>query len=68
MTPALICDIDGTLADLTHGLHHITGSNRAWDDFFAVAGDDGLYPAIRDLLLDLSHKYTILLVSGRPDK
>jgi len=48
MKPTIIFDVDGTLADLTHRLHHILepdGSERPkdkknWPAFFAAAKDD----------------------------
>ena len=36
----IICDIDGTLADLHHRLHHIKNGNKNWDAFFAEVKDD----------------------------
>ena len=32
---AVICDIDGTLADVQHRLHHLEGDPKDWDGFFA---------------------------------
>ena len=34
---AFIFDIDGTLADASHRLHHIQNGNKDWDAFFARA-------------------------------
>lgn len=31
MGRAIICDIDGTLSDPTHRLHHVTGGKKNWD-------------------------------------
>lgn len=36
----IIFDIDGTLADCTHRLHHIEQSPKDWDAFFAECGND----------------------------
>jgi len=33
-----IFDIDGTLADVSHRLHYITGETKDWDAFFAACG------------------------------
>lgn len=33
-------DIDGTLADLSHRLHHIQKQPKDWDAFFAAVADD----------------------------
>lgn len=35
-----IFDLDGTLADITHRLHYITGVEKDWDAFFAACEDD----------------------------
>jgi hypothetical protein len=31
----VIVDIDGTLADLSHRLHHVRNGGHNWDEFFA---------------------------------
>ncbi|MBB4660019.1 HAD family hydrolase [Parvularcula dongshanensis] len=36
----VVFDLDGTLADVEHRRHHVTGGNRRWDAFFAAAKDD----------------------------
>jgi len=36
----IICDLDGTLADLTHRLHHIKGDKKDWDAFHAECVND----------------------------
>ena len=38
--PNIICDLDGTLADLTHRLHHIKGGKKDWDAFHAQCVND----------------------------
>jgi predicted kinase len=63
----VIFDIDGTLADLTHRLHHVKNGNRRWDLFFALCDEDAPIPAIIELneIVDLAAFYKIVLVSGR---
>lgn len=46
---AVIFDIDGTLADLSHRLHHVSGKPKNWDAFFAEADRDALIVPMRDL-------------------
>lgn len=70
-------DLDGTLSDLTHRLHHIAGEFDAqgmtkpknWDAFFSECGDDKPIPHMWELLNDM---YTvgviIVYVSGRSDQ
>jgi len=36
----VLCDIDGTVADLTHRLHYIKDGNQDWDSFFCEVGKD----------------------------
>lgn len=68
MTRAVIFDIDGTLADATHRLHHVTGGRRDWDAFFAGMADDTAIEPICDLLTNFIGKTAIVLCSGRPEK
>lgn len=67
MTKAVIFDIDGTLADLTHRLHHIKNGSSNWDAFFADAHLDTLITEICGLNHILAEHYKIILVSGRTD-
>lgn len=65
----IICDIDGTIADLTHRLHYVTGETKDWDKFFSevifdtVRGD--IWEQVR---LDAEkHDAEVIFVSGRSD-
>ena len=40
MSKIVLCDLDGTLSDTEHRLHHIRGKRRDYDAFFAASGDD----------------------------
>ncbi len=64
---AVICDIDGTLADTGHRIHHVTGGNRNWDAFFAAMGDDPVVEPIRRLIHACRKDFALLLCSGRPE-
>jgi hypothetical protein len=69
MAKAVIFDIDGTLADTSHRLHHIKANPPNWDAFFAECVHDPLYEPIRELAqVVAAQNYKILLVSGRSDK
>lgn len=39
-TKAVICDLDGTLCDAKHRLHHIKKNPKDWDSFFKEADKD----------------------------
>lgn len=68
MTKTVIFDLDGTLADAAHRLHHIQNGSRNWDAFFAGCVDDPVIEPIRDLAnLVARQGYKIVLVSGRSD-
>lgn len=65
-----IFDIDGTLADCSHRIHHIQKSPKDWDTFFAACHLDAPIPHIVDLckILYWSTAATIVYVSGRSDQ
>lgn len=65
---AIICDIDGTLADTTHRIGHVTGGKHDWDLFFAEMDKDPIVESIRQLVLVLSQHNKIILCSGRPEE
>lgn len=40
MTPCYLFDIDGTIADISHRIHHIKGETKDWRSFFAACDGD----------------------------
>lgn len=70
---AYLFDIDGTVADLTHRLHHIQGDGlKDWDSFFAACGDDAPIPHMCELARVLvgyndDNIGKVLFVSGRSE-
>lgn len=69
MTDAVIFDIDGTIADITHRLHHIKGEKKDWNAFFAACPqDEPIAPIINLVRIFDAVGFKILLVSGRSDK
>jgi hypothetical protein len=72
----IIVDIDGTLADCTHRLHHIQKEPKDWDAFFAACGDDAPIKPMLDLILTLRscegegcwRGHNLLFVTGRPER
>ena len=63
-----VFDIDGTLADVTHRLHHIKRKPKNWDKFFAASADDKAIAHICDLAHHLSAIKPVVFVSGRSDQ
>jgi predicted kinase len=65
----VIFDIDGTLADISHRLHHIKNGNRNWAAFNSNVSNDTPIPQLHRLLRTLHQQgYRILLVSGRGEE
>ena len=51
MRPVVIFDIDGTLSNPAHRLHHVTGLGpKDWTAFFATMADDAAAEPIKDIL------------------
>lgn len=63
--PIVICDIDGTLADLRHRLHYVQQTPKDWDSFFARCDEDRVYHDVLDQVEELSKTHDIVFVSGR---
>lgn len=65
----IIVDIDGTIADLRHRLHHIKNGNHNWDAFFKEVGQDTpIWPVIHVIeAYALDQNLEIVIVSGRSD-
>ena len=69
MRPCYLFDLDGTLADCTHRLHHIEKAPKDWRAFFAAVKDDKPIPHVVTLLRDLlDGGCNIVLMSGRSDE
>ena len=73
MKKAIIVDLDGTLADCSHRLHHIEGEKKGWDKFFEGIKDDKVNEWCKHLIYGMhtaQYSYTALpiIVTGRPEK
>lgn len=71
-TPAIIVDIDGTLADcswrLAKAKDELTGK-MDWDVFYTYMGDDKIVPGIREIVFNFAENgHTIILMTGRPER
>jgi phosphoglycolate phosphatase-like HAD superfamily hydrolase len=68
MKPLYIFDLDGTLADAEHRLHHIQGAQKNWPAFFAACADDKpIQPVIRTLK-GLVRSGEVWIWTGRSDE
>jgi predicted kinase len=67
---AIICDLDGTLCDVTHRRHFVRrepGIKKDWQGFFKGMVDDVPNKWCSDILFGLSWEHIIVYCSGRPD-
>lgn len=63
-----IVDIDGTLANAEHRIHHIQKSPKDWDAFFAACKDDTPFQHMVTLVNGMALVYFIIFMSGRPER
>ena len=67
----VIFDLDGTLCDISHRLHFVTGprKTRDYDAFFAACGDDKpKWPILHTFDALISGGHRIEIWSGRSDQ
>ena len=66
---AVIVDIDGTLANPEHRLHHIGGATKNWQAFLDACPHDTPYPNIIALVQVLHNAgYHIIYLTGRNER
>lgn len=68
MKPCFIFDLDGTLANGDHRLHHIKNDPKDWTAFYAACGADEPIRHLIEVLIALGHTFQIFIVSGRSDE
>lgn len=66
----IIFDIDGTLANVEHRVHHLRGQKKDWGAFFAAADADRPHDEIAYLnrMLAADPQNVVLIVTGRPER
>lgn len=63
----VLVDIDGTLSNPTHRLHHITGPKKDWTSFYRECGHDPGYSEMIELVRALHRNGSVVVyVTGRP--
>lgn len=68
MKEAIIVDIDGTLADVEHRVHHVRGDNKNWKAFNQSMENDQLNVWCKKLIDAMKAKHLeVLLVTGRDE-
>ena len=68
MAKIVLCDLDGTLSDTEHRVHHVRGKRRDYEAFFAASKDDPpIEPVIALVRALAAAGHEIHIVSGRRD-
>ena len=72
MKNIIVCDLDGTLADCEHRVHHVRSTPKNWDAFYAgIPGDTLNYPVLSVLNKFVEFegfRYELIFCSGRPER
>jgi len=63
----VLIDIDGTVANGDHRLHHIQKEPKDWDEYFLACGADAPIVHMHAIVTALSDVFCIVYVSGRSD-
>jgi len=66
--PAIIIDIDGTLANCEHRRHWVENKPKQWDKFFEEMDKDDLNSWCDEIIDAFKGNFKILLVTGRSQK
>lgn len=69
MKKAIIIDLDGTLANISHRRHFAEAEKgkRDWKSFYAGIGDDEVNIWCKNIIDLFNPTHDIILVSGRPE-
>lgn len=65
--PAIIVDLDGTLADIRVRLKHLEGEQKNWKEFNATIETDELHDWCKEIVNRMARDHMIIIVSGRVD-
>lgn len=64
----VICDLDGTLANIEHRLHYVQQTPKDWNGFFSHISEDILRKDVAEIIVDYYNKmHTVIFVSARPE-
>lgn len=62
----IVCDLDGTLADCTHRLHHVKSTPKNWKAFFEGIPHDTVYEWCKESITRAS--VPIIICTARPSE
>ena len=66
---AIVVDIDGTMANVNHRLHHIHKENKDWNSFHSESENDKINLWCKELVSAMHLlNYKILFLTGRDDQ
>lgn len=64
----VVCDIDGTIANIDHRLHHVQKEPKDWKSFFSEMDKDTVREDVKQMLTDFAEAgHDIVFVSARPE-
>jgi uncharacterized HAD superfamily protein len=64
----VIVDMDGTIADVNHRLHHISGDGKKnWKRFFQGMDRDTPIDDVIQQVRELAEEHKIVILTGRPE-
>ncbi|MBT3584409.1 MAG: polynucleotide kinase [Halobacteriovoraceae bacterium] len=65
---ALLVDLDGTLADVEHRVHHVQGESKDWKQFNEKMGLDALNTWCREIIISFQERgYGVVFLTGRTE-
>lgn len=66
--PAVIVDLDGTLADASGRQHFLDKRPKDWDRFFDACGEDPVVAHVARLVDCLDDELAVILLTARPSR
>ena len=70
MQRIVLCDIDGTLANVAHRVHLVSGEEKNWEEFNSLSENDSVKEDIANILRQFigDHETTIAIITARESK
>ena len=63
----ILCDIDGTLSDLSHRLFYLEGRDKDYDTFYSLCHLDKPIVPVCKMVRQLMGRAQVIFVTGRPE-
>ena len=72
MKDVIVCDLDGTLANCEHRVHHVQNKPKNWDAFYAGVREDEINAPVLFVLDAFLNRepvpFELIFCSGRPER